>query len=181
MCLVPKTFSDNTWLPPSFLPFADFSFINLVWIYVYFTFKLLFVFLILTHKNIGKPNLYYLKQTAIIKFVAVVVLSLSRVWLFCDPIDFSPPGSSVHGISQTRILEWVAICFSKGSSQPRNRICASCIAGGFFTAEPPGKPLLLNSLLLFFERLNCSRPVDKGQYRSYTKDILVVGSSTSPI
>ena len=180
MCLVPKTCFNNTWLPPSFLPFADFSFINLVWIYVYFIFKLLFVFLILTHKNIGKPNLYYLKQTAIIKFVAAI-LSRSRVWLFCDPMDFSPPGSSVRGISQTRILEWVAISFSKGSSQPRNWTCASCIAGGFFTAEPPGKPLLLNSILLFFERLNCSRPVDKGQYRSYTKDTLVMVSTTSPI
>ena len=39
----------------------------------------------------------------------------SRLTL-CDPMDCSPPGSSVHGISQTRILEWVAISFSRGSS-----------------------------------------------------------------
>ena len=38
----------------------------------------------------------------------------------CHPIDCSPPGSSVHGISQARILEWVSISFSRGSSQPRN-------------------------------------------------------------
>ena len=38
----------------------------------------------------------------------------------CDPMDCSPPGSSVHGISQERILEWVAISSSRGSSQPRD-------------------------------------------------------------
>ena len=63
----------------------------------------------------------------------------------CDPVDCSPPGSSVQGIFHARILEWVAIPFSKGSSQPRDRTCTSCIsciAGGFFTAEPRGKAFL---------------------------------------
>ena len=41
----------------------------------------------------------------------------------CDPIDCSPRGSSVHGIFQARILEWAAICFSRGSSPPQNRTC----------------------------------------------------------
>ena len=45
----------------------------------------------------------------------VVVYSLSRVWLW-DPMDCNPRGSSVHGILQARILEWVAILFTKGSS-----------------------------------------------------------------
>ena len=49
----------------------------------------------------------------------------------CDPMDYSPPGSSVLGILQARILEWVAIPFSKGSSQPRDRTQVSCIAGRF--------------------------------------------------
>ena len=40
----------------------------------------------------------------------------------CDPIDYSPPGSSAHGFLQARILELVAIPFSRGSSQPRNQI-----------------------------------------------------------
>ena len=44
----------------------------------------------------------------------------SHVQLFCDPMGYSPPASSVRGISQARILEWVAIFFSRGSSQPRN-------------------------------------------------------------
>ena len=48
------------------------------------------------------------------------------------PMDCSPLGFSVHGILQTRILEWVAIPFSRGSSQPRDRTQASCIAGRFF-------------------------------------------------
>ena len=51
----------------------------------------------------------------------------------CDPMDCSPPGSSVHGILQARILAWVAIPFSRGSYQTRDWICVSCIAGRFST------------------------------------------------
>ena len=51
----------------------------------------------------------------------------------CDPRDCIRPGSSAHGILQTRILEWVAIPFSRGSSQPRGHTWVSCIAGRFFT------------------------------------------------
>ena len=50
----------------------------------------------------------------------------------CNPIDCSLPGSSVHGIPQARILEWVAIPFSWGFSQPRDQTWVSCIAGRFF-------------------------------------------------
>ena len=50
----------------------------------------------------------------------------------CDPMDCSLPGSSVHGIFQAIVLEWIAISFSRGSSQPRDRTQASCIAGRFF-------------------------------------------------
>ena len=49
------------------------------------------------------------------------------------PMDYSPPGSSVHGILQARILEWVAMPSYRGSSQPRDRTQVSRIAGGFFT------------------------------------------------
>ena len=51
----------------------------------------------------------------------------------CNPMDCSLPGSSVRGILQARILEWVAMPFSRGSSQPRDWTQASCIAGRFFT------------------------------------------------
>ena len=51
----------------------------------------------------------------------------------CDPIDCSLPGSSVHGIFQTIVLEWIAISFSRGSSQPRARTRVSCIVDRRFT------------------------------------------------
>ena len=51
----------------------------------------------------------------------------------CDSVDSSPPGSSVHGISQARIPEGIVIPFSRGSSQPRDQTQVSCIAGRFFT------------------------------------------------
>ena len=51
----------------------------------------------------------------------------------CDPMDCSLSGSSVHGIFQTRVLEWIAISFSRGPSRPRNRTWVSRIAGRCFT------------------------------------------------
>ena len=62
---------------------------------------------------------------------SVLVAQLCRT--LCDPMDCSPPGSSVHGISQARILEWVAISCTRGSPQPRDRTQVSCTAGEFFT------------------------------------------------
>ena len=61
-----------------------------------------------------------------------VLVTQSRLTL-CDPVDCRPSGSSVHGISQARILEWAATPFSRGSSQPRDWTWVSCIAGRFFT------------------------------------------------
>ena len=60
--------------------------------------------------------------------------------ILCDPIDCSLPGSSVHEIFQTIVLEWVAISFSRGSLQPRDRSQVSCLAGGFFYHELSAKP-----------------------------------------
>ena len=61
------------------------------------------------------------------------VLDAQLCLTLCNPMDCSLPGSSVHGILQVRILEWVAISFSRGSSRPRDQTWASCIAGSFFT------------------------------------------------
>ena len=58
----------------------------------------------------------------------------------CNPMDGSLPGSAVHGIFQARILEWAAISFSRGSSQPRDRTRVSCIADRPLPSEPLGKP-----------------------------------------
>ena len=67
-------------------------------------------------------------------------LSLSHVWLFATPWTVcSLPGSSVHGILQARILEWVAVSSSRESSPPRDRTNISWFAGRIFTTEPPGK------------------------------------------
>ena len=60
-----------------------------------------------------------------------------------DPMNCSPPGSSVHKLSQARRLERVAISFSKGSSWPRDWTCLSYTVGKFFTTKPPGKPVIL--------------------------------------
>ena len=51
----------------------------------------------------------------------------------CDPMNCSLPGSPVHGILQARMLEWVAISFSRRSSRPRDQTLVSCFAGRFFT------------------------------------------------
>ena len=61
----------------------------------------------------------------------------------CDPMNCSLPSSSVHEISQAGILQWVAISYSRVSSQPRDRTHVSCVsawAGRFFTTAPSGKP-----------------------------------------
>ena len=58
----------------------------------------------------------------------------------CDPMHYSPPGSSVHGILQARILEWVALLSSKGSKQPL--LCLLYWQAGSLPLEPPGMPSL---------------------------------------
>ena len=70
--------------------------------------------------------------------------SLQSCPILCNPMYCSPPGSSVHGIFQARILKWVAISFSRGFSHPRGWIYisfVSCIAGDSLPAEPSGKPI----------------------------------------
>ena len=82
--------------------------------------------------------------------------SLQSCPIQCDPMDYSLPGSSVHGILQARLLEWVSMSFSRGSSQPRDWTQVSCIAGRFFTAEPPGKPGVQDPLpqILYLQHIN---------------------------
>ena len=70
-----------------------------------------------------------------------VVESLSRVPLFCDPVDCSPLGSSVHGISQARIVNCHFLLQGIFPTQGLNEPTSPALAGGFFATEPPGKPL----------------------------------------
>ena len=82
----------------------------------------------LLHKNVnsvraGFPLHLSLIHCYIPKVSNLIVCVLSQSCpTLCEPIDCSPPGSSVHGIPQARILEWVAIALSRGSSRPRDRM-----------------------------------------------------------
>ena len=77
------------------------------------------------------------------KYVCVVCMVVQLCLVLCNPMDCSPSGSSDNGISQARILEQVAISYSKGSSQPRDQTCISvspALACAFLITVPPGKP-----------------------------------------
>ena len=92
---------------------------------------------------------FYLKLCFYLLFLYLLCKKIGRFWFrvfrfwcvcevaqscpaLCDLMDCSPSGSSVHGILQARILEWVAISFSRGSSQTRDQTQVSCIAGRCF-------------------------------------------------
>ena len=81
----------------------------------------------------GCPHFHQRRSTSVLS-------CFSRVQL-CNPIDCSPPGSSVPAILQARILEWVAMPSSKGSSQPRDGTHISCLGRWvLYHLVPPGKP-----------------------------------------
>ena len=106
-------------------------------------------FLYLTHHQVYRfyfPNISWFSPPLSIfldtLFVQATIISwLDYYWVgevaqscltLCDPVDCSPPGSSIHGILQARILEWVAISSSRGSSWPRDQTQVSRIAGRCF-------------------------------------------------
>ena len=70
----------------------------------------------------------------------VCVLLAQLCPTLCDPMDCSPPGSSVHGISQARILEWVAIAFSGDLPDPGIELGSPALWADSLLTEPPGKP-----------------------------------------
>ena len=79
----------------------------------------------------------------------------------CHPMYYSPLGSSVHGMFQARILEWIAISFSRGSSQPRNQTQVSCIAGKFFIDWAMREKYMHPILMYIHYQLNFQlRPLD---------------------
>ena len=74
----------------------------------------------------------------------------------CDPMDCGPPGSSVHGILQARIQGWVAVPFSRGSSQPRDGTQISCTADGVFTIWATREaPLVVLVIIYCNAKLSC--------------------------
>ena len=94
-----------------------------------------------------KPGMLQSMGSKRVRHNWVTELQQCCVWLLWDPMNCSLPVSSVLGISQARVLEWVAFPFSRGSSQPRDRTQVSYIAGRFFTSwatnQPPGKPKII--------------------------------------
>ena len=86
----------------------------------------------------------------------------------CNPMDCGPPGSSVRGLLQARMLEWVAISFSRGSPWPRDWTGSPALQADALLSEPPGKPLktsrgtieivhvCVQSCLTFFDSMDCS-------------------------
>ena len=72
--------------------------------------------------------------------VFVLCLISQSCLTLCDPMDCSPPGSSVHGILQARILEWVAMPSSRGSSSPGIEPKSPTLQADSLPSEPPGKP-----------------------------------------
>ena len=101
-------------------------------------------------------NLLFILQMELV-FISIYVVyiytkKLQSCLTLCDPMDYSPPGSSVHGILQARTLEWVAMPSSRGSSQPRDQNQISCTAGGFFTVwgTREAHSYLLNMLKFYF-------------------------------
>ena len=91
----------------------------------------------------------------------------------CNPMDYSLPGSSVHGILQARVLEWVAISFSRGSSQPRDWTWVSHIVGRRFTVWATRDMFIMPCNIPFFSKIihDCETNTFLGQINSETKTI----------
>ena len=87
---------------------------------------------------------YICIHTHIYTYICMCMCKVTQSYLtLCDPVDCSPPGSSVHGILQARILEWIAMSFSSRSSQPRDRTQVSCIAGRRFILWATGEAIYM--------------------------------------
>ena len=88
------------------------------------------------------PSHSLCQWTTVLPYLSLKVLAIQSCLTLCDPMDYSLPGSSVHGISQARILEWVGISLSRGSFRLRDRTRVFCIAGRFFTIWAPREALI---------------------------------------
>ena len=96
--------------------------------------------------------------------------SLQSCPTVCDPVDYSPPGSSVHGILQARILKWVAISFLRGSSPPRDLTQVSHIAGRRFklwaTREQPPKYWRHKTIITYSHKSTCPMYTEAKQIKT---------------
>ena len=133
--------------------------------------------------RIRKDTLYPLK---------VKVKSAQSFPTLCDPVDCSPPGSSVHGILQARILEWVAISFSRISSQPRDQTQVSHIAARCFNLWATREALIpiaaaaaksLQSCPTLCDPMDCSLPGSSvhGIFQARVLEWIAIAFSLIPI
>ena len=95
-----------------------------------------FTFCYCFHTTRAELRSYNRDHRALSEWVSEVAQSCPTL---CDPMDCNLPGSSLHGILQARVLEWVAISFSRGSSRPRDRTRVSCIPGRCFNLWATGE------------------------------------------
>ena len=118
------------------IPFALHN-INIILLFSFFRLSMIINLLIIVH---------------LCKCTSLCACSVAKSCpTLCNPTDYSPPGSSVHGIFTARTLKWVTISFSRESSQSRDQTHVSfisCITGRFLTAEPAGKPSICKCLIL---------------------------------
>ena len=122
------------------------------WYYLYMEFKIRYKWVYLWNRNrlTDIREQILVKKTHEVGRHCSVQCSVTQLCpTLCNPVDCSPPGSSVPEISQARIPEWIAISFSRGSSQPRSLV-SPVLAGGFFISVPPGKSQIFLLPLLFF-------------------------------
>ena len=114
-----------------------------------------------TEGSFRSPIRYYrtnfLANPIHIKVRKVKVLVAQSCLTFCNPMDCSSSGSSVHGFLQARILEWIPIPFSRGSSQPGTEArspISPALQVDSLPSEPPGKPINCPSFRKMFSAFN---------------------------
>ena len=138
--------------------------------------------MIKTFQNVGIEGSYLNIIQAIYDKLIAKIMSAKLLQLYpalCNPMDCSPPGSSVCGILQARILECVAMPFSRGSSRPRDQTWISCVTGILFTVEPLGKPQLRsNSMVKSYSESISSK--FRNKTRTFTLTAIIQHSFESP-
>ena len=111
----------------------------------------------------------------------VLLFWLCCVQLFCDPRDCSPPGFSLYGIFQARVLEWVVISYSRGSSQPRDQTCISCVSCIGRHSLPLAPPWLSIQLCMNKTSRDFSLTApDTGQEAIQISSVFALDESVSP-
>ena len=124
-------------------------------------------------------NRHLLGLLGLVPRVKVTILVTQSCPTLCDPMDCSPPGSSVHGILQARLLEWVAKSFSRGSSWLRDQAWVSCIAS---RDSLPSEPLAHQTAPLSdpnFQRGTSQQPAPTGHTSTLSARVTLV--SLSPL